>query len=119
MEEAYAREESAMGWWPRIDAPGPSFYAYTYPEPPGYRSVQVRPAPALFDEALGEFILPYDAIGGLADPDRAVLEFLESTYAAGADLAGWDRSTIEPAVAPDRPPRRAWSTLRQGKDPGP
>jgi hypothetical protein len=119
MEEAYSREESAMGWWPRSDPPGPSFYAYTYPEPPGYRSAQVRPAEAFFDQELGEFILPYDAVRGLADPDGAVLEFFESTYAAGADLAGWDRPTLEPAVRPARPPRRAWSTLRRGKEGGP
>ena len=120
MEEAYSREESAMGWWPRIDPPGPSFYAYTYPEPPGYPSAPVRPAEAFFDEQLGEFILPYDAVRGLPDPDNAVLEFLEATYAAGADLAGWDRSNVEPTVHPDRPPRRAWSTVRRvdGATPG-
>ena len=119
MEEAYSREESAMGWWPRSDAPGPSFYAYTYPEPSGYRSASIRPAEAFFDAGLGEFILPYDAVRVLPDADGAVLEFLESTYAAGADLAGWDRSMIEPAVRPDRPPRRAWSSVRRGKAPGP
>jgi hypothetical protein len=119
MEEAYSREESAMGWWPRTEEPGPSFYAYTYPEPVGYRSAPVRPAEAFFDEELGEFILPYDSVRGLADPDGAVLEFLESTYAAGADLAGWDRSIAEPTVRPERPPRRAWSTLRRGKEDAP
>jgi hypothetical protein len=119
MEEAYSREESAMGWWPRIDEPGPSFDAYTYPEPAGYRSAPVRPGSAFFDEELGEFILPYDSVRGLADPDGAVLEFLESTYATGADLAGWDRSIVEPTVPPERPPRRAWSTLRRGKEGGP
>jgi hypothetical protein len=87
-EEGYFRADSAMGWWPRTDSPGPSFYAYTRPEPPGYRSAGIRPADAFFNGELGEFILPYDAVRGLPDPDGAVLEFLESTYAAGADLAG-------------------------------
>jgi hypothetical protein len=119
MEEAFSREESAMGWWPLSEGPGPSFYAYTYPEPAGYRSAQVLPAEAFFDAQLGEFILPYEAVRTLADPDRAVLDFFESTYAAGADLAGWDRATIEPTVRPDRPPQRAWSTLRRGKDRAP
>jgi hypothetical protein len=119
MEEAYSREESAMGWWPRIEPPGPSFYAYTYPEPAGYRSAKVRPAEAFFDEDLGEFILPYDAVRGSPDPDGAVLEFLETTYAAGADLAGWDRSIVEPTVRPERPPRRAWSTVQRGEDRAP
>jgi hypothetical protein len=110
MEEAYSREESAMGWWPRKDGPGPSFYAYTYPEPDGFRSAHVQPSAASFDQALGEFTLPYDEVRGLADPDQAVLEFLQSTYAAGADLGNWDRATLEPQALPDRPPRRPWST---------
>jgi hypothetical protein len=117
MEEAYSREESAMGWWPRSDGPGPSFYAYTYPEPPGYRSVQVRPAAAFFDEALGEFILPYDAVRELADADGAVLEFLESTYAAGASSssAAAARSTTRPFAdrARARSRRAAHGGLRQ------
>jgi len=112
MEEAYSHEESAMGWWPQIEAPGPAFYAYTYPEPEGYRSVSVRPGDAFFDDRWGEFLLPYDAVRSLPDPDGAVLAFLESTYAAGADLARWDRSALEPGERPGRPPRRPWSTRR-------
>ena len=110
MVEAYSREESSIGWWPQVGEPGPSFYAYTYPEPDGYRAARIRPTSALFDEEFGEFMLPYDAVRGVTDPDGAVLEFFESTYAAGADLAGWDRSSLEPAVRPTRPLQRAWST---------
>ena len=57
-------------------------------------------------------MLPYDAVRGLTAPDGAVLAFLESTYAAGAVLAGWDRSALEPAEYPGRPPNRPWSTRR-------
>ena len=57
-------------------------------------------------------MLPYDAVRSLPDPEGAVLAFLESTYAAGADLAGWDRSAFEPAEPPGRPPRQPWSTRR-------
>lgn len=110
-EEAYSREISSAGWWPRSEAPGPSFYAYTYPEPAGIRSAPIGPADAFFDAGFGDFILPYDAVRSSRDPDAAVLEFLESTYAAGADLGGWDRTMLEPAVHPDRPPGRAWSRL--------
>jgi len=110
MEEAYSHEESAIGWWPQVEAPGPAFYAYTYPEPQGYRSGSVRPGDAYFDARLGEFLLPYDAVRSAADPDAAVLEFLQSTYDVGADLAGWDRSALEPTEPPERPPRRPWST---------
>jgi Family of unknown function (DUF5996) len=111
MEEAYSREEHAVGWWPSSDEPGPAFYAYMYPEPEGFSSAPIHPADASFDPRLGEFILPYDAARRAADPDAAVREFFESTYAAGADLGGWDRSILEPAIAPGRPPDRPWSVI--------
>ena len=62
MQEASSQEESTFGWWPLSDAPGPAFYAYTYPEPDGFRSARVRPAEAFFDERFGDFLLPYDAV---------------------------------------------------------
>jgi hypothetical protein len=109
MVEAYSREESSHGWWPASEPPGPAFYAYTYPEPDGFRSAAVLPAAAAYDPRLGEFILPYDVVRGLADPDAAVLAFLQSTYEAGAELAGWDRRALEPRVLPQTPADRPWS----------
>jgi len=47
----------------------------------------VQPAAAFFSEALGEFLLPYDAVRSAADPDAALLAFLRSTYEAAANLA--------------------------------
>ncbi|MDQ2941452.1 MAG: DUF5996 family protein [Chloroflexota bacterium] len=114
MEEAYSREESSSGWWARSEPPGPAFYSYTYPEPDGFKSAPVRPAGAFFDERLGIFVLPYDLARHATDPDAAAQEFFQTTYQAGADLGGWDRSTLEPAAPPDRPPRRPWSTLDPG-----
>ena len=111
MEEAYSREVSSAGWWPRSEAPGPSFYSYAYPQPDGYPSAPVGPAGAFYDSGLGEFILPYDEVRRAADPDAEVRDFLQSTYEAAANLAGWDRSILEPSARPDRPPRRPWSTL--------
>jgi hypothetical protein len=111
MQEAYSREEHSVGWWPSSDGPGPSFYAYVYPEPEGFKSARVRPAEAFIDTRLGEFVLPYDAVREAADPDAAVLEFFQSTYEAGADLGGWDRSSLEPAFVPVRPPDKPWSTV--------
>jgi Family of unknown function (DUF5996) len=111
MEEAYSREESSMGWWPTSQVIGPAFYSYTYPEPEGYRSARVRPDDAGFDDDLGEFILPYDAVRRAGDPDAVALAFFQSTYEAGADLGGWDRRALEPAEGPDRPPTRPWSVL--------
>jgi hypothetical protein len=112
MEEAYSREEHSVGWWPSLEAPGPAFYAYMYPEPDGFKIAPVRPGGASFDGRFGEFLLPYDVVRAAADPDAAVLEFFQTTYEAGAELAGWDRSTLEPATPPERPPLRAWSVVR-------
>ena len=109
MEEAESHQNVTVGWWPLGDAPGPAFYAYAYPEPDGYRTATVHPGDAFFDARFGEFMLPYDSVRTAADPDSAVLQFLQSTYEAGADLGGWDRRALEPAELPGRPPRRPWS----------
>jgi hypothetical protein len=94
--EAYSHEESSAGFWPGSGAVDyPAFYSYTYPEPAGFREAKVRPDPAFFSEALGEFILPYDAVRTAADPDRALLDFLQSTYDAAATAAEWDREALE------------------------
>lgn len=119
MQEAYSREETSVGWWPSSEPPGPAFYAYAYPEPDGYKTATVRPAHAHYDPRLGEFILPYDAVRGAADPDSSVLAFFESTYAAGASLGGWDRSTLEPAVRPQRALNGPWSTIGPRRDADP
>src|SRR5580698_8466780 len=100
--EAYSHEESSAGFWPgggAIDSP--AFYSYAYPEPAGFRAVKARPDAAFFSEALGEFILPYDAVCSANDPDKALLEFLQSTYDAAANAAKWDRDALE--CPPGRP----------------
>ena len=94
--EAYSHEVSSAGFWPgggAIDYP--AFYSYAYPEPPGFRTAPVRPDAAFFSEALGEFILPYDAVRNAAQPDQALLDFLQSTYEAAANAAKWDRDALE------------------------
>jgi hypothetical protein len=100
--EAYSHEESSAGFWPGSGAIDyPAFYSYAYPEPAGFRAVKVRPDAAFFSEALGEFILPYDAVRNAVAPDQALLEFLQSTYEAAANAAKWDRDALE--CAPGQP----------------
>jgi hypothetical protein len=97
--EAYSHEVSSAGFWPgggAIDYP--AFYSYAYPEPPGFRATQVAPDAAFFSEALGEFILPYDAVRTAAQPEQGLLEFLRSTYEAAANAAKWDRDALECAL---------------------
>jgi hypothetical protein len=94
--EAYSHEVSSAGFWPgggAIDYP--AFYSYAYPTPDGFGKSRVLPAAAFFSQELGEFLLPYDAVRSAADPDAVLLEFLQSTYEAAANLARWDRASLE------------------------
>jgi hypothetical protein len=101
--EAYSHEVSSAGFWPGGGAVAyPAFYSYAYPEPPGFAQAAVRPGPAFYSTDLREFILPYDAVRTADDPDAALLSFLESTYAAAAGLAGWDRASLERSATPER-----------------
>jgi hypothetical protein len=93
--DAYSHEVSSAGFWPGAPGIEPFFYSYAYPEPPGYREYAIAPAEARFDKNFGEFILPYEAMRQSADPDDALLKFLQSTYEAAANCGKWDRSTLE------------------------
>jgi hypothetical protein len=94
MREAYSHEVSSAGYWPGPDGEG-SFYSYAYPEPDGYRTTSIRPDAARWDDALGEFLLPYSVVRTASDPDAVLLDFLHSTYAAAADTAHWNRQELE------------------------
>ena len=94
MLEAYSHEVSSCGYWPGGGGEG-VFYSYAYPEPPGFRDAVVGPSGVTYDEALGEFTLPYEAVRTASDPDRVLLDFLQSTYEAAADAASWDRAALE------------------------
>jgi hypothetical protein len=104
--EAYSHEVSSAGFWPGgggVDEP--CFYAYAYPTPAGFAAAAVAPAAARFEPALGEFVLPYEMVRTAADPDEALLAFLQSTYEAAADLAGWDRAALDCEEGQPRRPR--------------
>ena len=95
MVEAYSRECSSCGFWPGGGTQEAAFYSYAYPEPEGYSERTVRPDAAYYDKNLKEFILPYDTVRNAASPDDTLLEFLQSTYEAAADLAAWDRAALD------------------------
>ena len=107
MREAYSHEVSSAGFWPGGGgADYAAFYSYAYPAPMGFGEFAIQPQAASFSEALGEFLLPYDAVRSAADPDAALLAFLASTYQAAAHCADWDRAALEcpqgvPGVARD------------------
>jgi hypothetical protein len=96
MQEAYSHEVSSAGFWPGNGGFGKAaFYSYAYPEPAGFAQAKVRPDGARYESALGEFVLPYDDVAQAPSPDDQLLEFLQSTYEAAADRAGWDRRALE------------------------
>ena len=94
--EAYSHEVSSAGFWPgggAIDEA--AFYYYAYPTPDGFDAAPAGHPAAYFDRKLGEFILPYAAVRTAADPEAALIGFLQATYVAAADAAGWDRQALE------------------------
>jgi hypothetical protein len=94
--EAYSHECTSRGFWPgSAGFPEPAFYAYAYPEPPGYADRRVEPAQAFWSPEMREFFLRYEDVRSAADPDALVLSFFRSTHAAAADLMGWDRKALE------------------------
>ncbi|HEY1987293.1 MAG TPA: DUF5996 family protein [Terracidiphilus sp.] len=93
--DAYSHEVSSCGFWPGMPGVEAMFYSYAYPEPAGFREYGVAPGGAEYDKNFGEFVLPYETMRGAADPDGALLEFLQSTYEAAAVCAGWDRKGLE------------------------
>jgi hypothetical protein len=93
---AYSHEVCSAGFWPGGGAvDGPAYYSYTVPQPAGIDEAQMRPGGAAWNPQLSEFILMYDDVRRAGSPEEALLEFLESTYDAGAGLAKWDRTTLE------------------------
>jgi hypothetical protein len=96
--EAYSHEVSSAGFWPGGGPiPYPAFYSYAYPQPAGFPEAVVEPGGAFYSRDLGEFILPYDLVRQASSPDELLLAFLETTYAAAANLARWDRPALERA----------------------
>ncbi len=94
--EAYSHEVSSLGFWPGGgDIKGPAFYAYSAPEPDGFSGQSVRPGSAFYHPQLKEFLLMYDDVRTSPSPDAAILDFAQSTYEAGANLAHWDRPNLE------------------------
>ena len=94
--EAYSHEVSSCGFWPGDRRyKQAAFYSYTMPAPAGFDKAKARPSAAYWDTQLGEFLLKYDDVRAANSPDQAILDFCQSTYEAGANLAHWDRKALE------------------------
>lgn len=103
--EGYSHQLTSAGFWAGGGAgiEEPVFYAYAYPEPPGYSDWEAEPPGAYYNQTLKEFILPYEAVRTSAKPDRTLLDFLQCTYEAGATLGKWERSALERLPAKPKP----------------
>ncbi len=105
-QEAYSHEVSSAGFWPGNEMiPYPAFYAYAYPEPPGFAQAAIRPADSFYSDDLREYVLPYDAVRNAENPERALMDFLMSTYDAAASLGKWDRAALDCAIGVPGKPR--------------
>lgn len=94
--EAYSHEVISHGWWPGQGPLGKAaFYSYTAPAPEGLADAKIKPASAFYSKDMSEFLLLYDDVRTAEDPDESLMQFLQSTYEAGANLARWDRSALE------------------------
>ena len=94
--DAYSHEVISAGWWPGSEAfPHAAFYAYAAPEPAGLKEAVIKPATARYDTTLNEFVFLYDDARTAIDPKAALLEFLQSSYEAAANLGNWDRAALE------------------------
>ena len=110
MVEGYSHECVSAGFWPGNVGGAvtePAFYAYSYPEPAGYNLAPMRPEGAYYHQVMREWVLPYEAVRTSADPEQAVLDFLQSTYETAADLAKWDRKALERPPGWTPPPSAA------------
>jgi Family of unknown function (DUF5996) len=103
--EAYSHEVSSAGFWPGNDAaPNAAFYSYAYPTPAGFAQAEIDPPGALWSQAMGEWLLPYELVRAAPDPDAFLLRFLQSTYHAAAWLGNWDPA-LECVLGVPRRPR--------------
>jgi len=95
-KEAYSHEVISHGWWPGQGPLGkPAFYSYTAPAPDGLAQAKLRPEKAFYSNDMAEFLMLYDDVRCAADPDAALMDFMQSTYEAGANLASWPRKELE------------------------
>lgn len=97
--EAYSHEVISHGWWPGNKDMEAAFYSYTTPEPAGLgetiKQGKILPAETFYSSEMKEFFLLYDDVRSSASPDKALMDFCQTTYEAGANLAGWDRAALE------------------------
>lgn len=92
-KDAYTHEVISFGFWAGDETVRePAFYAYTYPSPERIDEQPLRPPAAQWIDSNGSpmAFLRYEDLRQRPDPRQELLDFLESSYQAGARLANWD-----------------------------
>ncbi len=96
MQEAYSQEVSSAGFWPGAKSfPKPAFYSYCYPTPEAFSKQKVLPEEAFYSEEMGEYFLLYEVVQQASNPEKMLMEFLQTTYEAAAVTGDWDRAMLE------------------------
>ncbi|HSS22621.1 MAG TPA: DUF5996 family protein [Pyrinomonadaceae bacterium] len=97
--EAYSHEVISHGWWPGNKDMEAAFYSYIAPEPPGLSYTvnqgKILPEQAFYSSEMKEFFLMYDDVRKADSPEKALMDFCQTTYEAGATRADWDRKALE------------------------
>ena len=97
--EAYSHEVISHGFWPGNKDMEAAFCSYTTPEPAGLANTVsqgvIVPAQTFYSAEMKEFFLPYDDVRNSDSPEKTLMDFCQTTYEAGANLAGWDRASLE------------------------
>ena len=95
MQEAYSQEVSSAGFWPGSkDFPTPVFYAYAYPGTPAFGEQKVLPEEAFYSPEMGEFFLKYEDVQRAENPEKMLLDFLQTTYEAAVKTSDWDSEKL-------------------------
>ncbi|MEM9277256.1 MAG: DUF5996 family protein [Pseudomonadota bacterium] len=104
--EAYSHEVSSAGFWPGGGGVDEAcFYSYAYPVAEEFSNAQMSVDGAYFNEALGEYLLPYSFVKNAKDPETTLMTFLQETYAAAANSANWNRDALECPIGQPAVPR--------------
>ena len=97
-------EHMNAGFWPGDDNnPNPGFYAYLVPRPDGCDTAPIGSEHAGWVEAMGEWVMPYEAVRTSNDPRQTILAFLDGVYAVAVSLGGWDAEAFTYKKPPPAP----------------
>lgn len=93
--EAYSHAVISHGFWFGGNGMEAAFYAYAAPEPEGLKTARVEPEKAFYSQEMNEFFLMYEDVRNSDSPKETLMNFLNSTYDASANLANWQREKLE------------------------